>query len=326
MTSERTPRWIGVTVALLGAALVGCGNAGGDFVLDIDATGVVEGVVYWDLNGTRELDEGDQPMGSVLVRLLVSEVGGTMAVAVSDLAGQFRMRDIPVGRYAVRVDSTTLADTVQVVRIDTSVVRLDPGDTAAVAVAVGFPIVSVAGARNLGLGERVFVEGIALNRSGDFGDTTLHVADTSGAIRATAIRGPAVFPGDSVRIRALIAARDGQPTIEDGTPFILAFSSVPDPEAVTTVQAASADAGRLDAALVIVADAVVLDTATVDGDFVATADDSTGAVTVVFDKDVLFILDGVVPDTVVTLTGLLVPQGVGTWVLKPRFRSDVTVP
>jgi hypothetical protein len=326
MSSERVRCWTSsVTAALLAAALVGCGSAGDDFVLAIDATGLVEGVVYWDLNGTRELDQGDEPLGGVLVRLQVSQVGGTMAVAVSDPAGEFRMRDIPVGRYVVRVDTATLADTVQVVRIDTAVVRLDPGDTAAVAVAVSYPLVSIAAARALPLGEGVFIEGIALNDRSTFGDTTVHVADTSGAIRATRVRSAPLFAGDSVRFRGVIAARNGQPTLDDVTPFILAIAGVPPATDVTTAKAATADGGVVDAALVRVAGAIVADTATVDGDFLATVDDGSGAVDVVFDQDIGFDLGPYVPGAVLTVTGLLVPSAGGWWTVKPRSAMDVAV-
>jgi hypothetical protein len=305
--------------------LAGCPNSGDDRVLGIEAAGFVGGVVYWDLNGNRELDASDAPLEGVLVALEVSEVGGVIVFALSDPVGQFRMRNVPVGRYHVRVDSSTFADTAEIVRIDTSVVELTPDDTAAVTVAVSFPIVTVAEARALPIGEKVFVEGVALNRSGNFGDTTVHAADTSGAIRATRIRPPVIFAGDSVRLRGTIATREGQPVLDDGTPLILALTVVPPATDVTSAEASSARGGALDAGLVRVTDGTVQDTATVDGDFRVMVDDGSGLLEVLFDQDIEFDLTPIVPDTVLTTVGLLVPLGTGSWSLKPRTQSDVTV-
>ncbi len=316
------------SLAALGGTLVvaACTSAADERVLGIDATGSVQGLVYWDLNGNREFESRDLPVQGVLVRLQVSEIGGTVADAVSDPVGLFEMRNVPVGRYHVGVDSGTLGDTVEVVRIDTSVVELGPGDSAGVAVAVSFPIVTVAQARSLPLGERVFIVGVALLESGAFGDTTVHVADTSGAIRVTRVRSPALFPGDSARLRGVISTREGQPTLDEASPFIISFGPDPQGTAVTTEEAASADDGRLDAALVAVTDALVDDTATVGDDFTATVDDGSGLVQVIFDANVPFNLEPIVPDTVISVKGVLVPSGVGVWALKPRAATDVNVP
>jgi hypothetical protein len=307
-------------------AVAACVSSSDDRVLGIDATGFVGGLVYWDLNGNREFDQADQRLEGVLVTLLVSEAGGAVAGAVSDPAGEFRMRDVPVGRYHVAVDSSTFADTARVVQIDTSVVELSPSDSASVVVTVSVPIVTVAEARSLPVGESVFVVGIALMRSGDFGDSTVHVSDTSGALRVTRIRAPILFPGDSARFGGTISARDGQPTLDEASPFIILFGPPPEPLAVASATAATADNGQLDADLVEVVDAVVSDTGTVDTDFVITVDDGTGPLEVILDGNIPFDLEAVVPDTVVSVTGLLVPSGVGTWALKPRFQLDLEVP
>jgi hypothetical protein len=333
--------------AVGGMVAAACTTTADERVLGIDATGFVGGLVYWDVNGNRKFDVPDVSVEGVLVSLRVSEVGGVVTVAVSDPAGQFQMRDVPVGRYHVGVDTTTLGDTAKVVRIDTSVVELAPEDSAAgvkvvridttvvelapeasaaVAVAVSFPIVTVAEARALPLGDKVFIIGEALMESGTFGDTTVHVADTSGALRVTRVRAPALFPGDSVRLRGTVSTRDGQPTLDDASPFIIRFGPPPEPTTVPSGQAATADVGKLDAALVAVADAVVNDTATVDDDFVAMVDDGSGTVEVIFDGNVGFDLEPIVPDTVISVKGVLVPSGVGVWALKPRSAADVNVP
>ena len=48
-----------ITLFLTIAFLSGCENAGEDRVLGIEATGMVTGVVYFDANATRQLEDED---------------------------------------------------------------------------------------------------------------------------------------------------------------------------------------------------------------------------------------------------------------------------
>jgi hypothetical protein len=167
---------------------------------------------------------------------------------------------------------------------------------------------------------------------GVFGDTTIHVSDTSAAIRVTNARGPIVGIGDSVRVLGTIAERDGQRTIDGGQVTILDVNRVASPQRVTAAVAATADGGRLDAALVTVVNATISDTATtVDGDYVVTVDDLSGPLVIVFDADagLQLVPDAAcptcgpfVPGAVIDATGVLVPSGSGIWWLKPRIDTD----
>jgi hypothetical protein len=114
--------------------------------------------------------------------------------------------------------------------------------------------------------------------------------------------------------------------IDDPQVFVLAIGRpVPPPEAVATGVAASADGGRLDAALARLAGITVADTVTTAAGFVLTADDGSGAVEVLLDADVSFDLAGLEPAVVVDVTGVLVPSGAGIWVLKPRSDADIVI-
>ena len=119
--------------------------------------------------------------------------------------------------------------------------QLKPRSDADVEVAA--PVISVVEARMSSVGDLVFVDGIALNDVAVFADSTLHVADTSGAIRATRVRPPNMFAGDSVRLIGTLAVRDGQLVIDQPKPFVLAVSRVPLSPRVTTATAAAADGG-----------------------------------------------------------------------------------
>jgi hypothetical protein len=309
-----------------GAVLHGCENAGEDRIIGLDATGVVTGVVYFDRNGSREHEISvDQPLRDIEVRMAVK--GGTEEAgkATSDPAGLFSIARIPLGTYVFEVDSETVADSMQVVRIDTSVVFLGAGDSAEVAVAISFPIVTVARARESTEGDKVFVEGIALNNSDAFKDRALHIASASGIIRTTRATGPTLEVGDSVRLRGTVARQNGSPILNDVTTYLLGIGAQPAAQVVATDEAATASGGLLDAMLVRIVSVAIADTLTAleTGDFQATVDDGSGPVAILFDRDIPFDLRLFAPDTVVSATGLLIPTGAGAWIVKPRSTADV---
>ena len=329
MTDDgRRTTGVGILVAAL-CALTACENSGEDRVLAITSTGVVQGFVYFDANGDREPQPSDSPVPNIRVTLVARGSIETVADAVSDVNGLFEMRGVPVGDYELVVDSSTVADSVQVVRIDTSAIRLLPDDSSASAVAISYAKTTTTGARGLPQGDRVFVEGIALNNlalgtAGVFGDTTVHLADTAGAIRGTRIRRTTVIVGDSVRFLGTLATRDGQPVLTDVDNIFLAPATEPPAEVITTAVADTADGGRLDAALVQVDSATISDTSTVSGDVLLTVDDGSGSLDVLLDNDTGIDQSPFVPAVVLDIKGLLVPVGDGTWTLKPRSNADLT--
>jgi hypothetical protein len=240
----------------------------------------------------------------------------------------YRLTGIPIGDYFAVVDSGTVGDSAQVVRVAEDRFTLRPGDSATTVVGVSFPTATVAQVRGLTAGRRVFVTGVALTSPSSFGDSTVHLADVTGAIRATRVLPGILLIGDSVRMLGTRAARDGQPTLDNVTVFPVGQPGAPVAEQVTTAEAATADGGRLDAALVRVV-ALITDTTTVlpEGDYIATAisADSAGTVDIVFDADAILTVSTYVPGVTVDATGVLVPTGSGTWRLKPRVFTDVVL-
>ena len=210
---RRLPRYLVFGGALALAAA--CSNAGSERVLSITATGTVSGFVYFDADGSATLSPGDDSLANVRVNLVPS--GDTTRVVETTLtrpSGFYKFSGVPVGAYAIRVDTTTIGDTVRVVRVDSATVTVLPAESAVVSVGVGFPSVSVAAARLLPAGRRVFLTGVVLNRSSTFEDSVVHLVDTSAAIRMTRLRA-SVGEGDSVRVRGTTARRDGLPTFDD---------------------------------------------------------------------------------------------------------------
>ena len=315
--------------ASLGAALTGgCDNAGEDRLLGIEATGVVAGVVYFDGNATRQLEDDEERLAGIRVGLVIAGTRDTLASATSDDEGVFTLSDVLVGNYRVVVDSTTVGDSALVARVDTADLSVRPGDTLEVDIAISFPLLTVAEVLALPLGEKVFVDGIALNGWETFGDSTIHVADTSGTLRAVRAGPGPIFSGDSVRLRGAIVTRNGRVALDldRATPMVLAIAELPAPDTVTTAVAATAGDGGLDAGFVRIDSARVTDTTTVGDDLVVTVDDGSGALEVVLDGDIAFAPEPfLVPGADLRASGLLVPAGSGVWQVKLRADADVEV-
>ncbi len=311
---------------LLVVSAVGCGNTGEDQVLAITATGRIAGVVYFDDNGSGEPDGADRPLSGVALRVVLVGTQDTVARPVTQSDGAFATLQLPVGRYTVAVPAETLGDSAAVVQLEDSVVTLQPEGEPFVTIGLGFPNVSIAEARALPAGRTVFVEGLALTSLGIFGDTTTHVADVSGSIRATRVLRATQLVGDSLRLRGITGVRDGQPVIDAPEVFILAISRpLPPPIDLGTGGAASADGGRLDAALTRLIGISIADTATTSEGFVLGADDGSGRVEVLLDADIAFDLTGLEPAVQLDAIGVLVPDGAGSWQLKPRSGADVVI-
>jgi len=311
------------------ALLAGCGNAGADRTIGITATGVVRGFIFFDVNGSGSFDAGDLPFAGARVRLVTPIARDTVLRAETAADGSFRVIGVPVGSYAVVVDAASVGDSVVVEGIGGNVSLL-PNDSVTVDGLVRYPTQTINQVRAGTLGARVFVSGVALHGLATYSDTLLHIADTSGALRATRVRPSPVVAGDSVRLRGRIAERDGQRVLDDVTVFVLGAAFIPPVTTLASAAAATASGGTLDAALVRVLDAAITDSATVAGSLRLTVSDGSGALTVLLDRAA----DGAFRPPFPAgqwdagerfdFIGVLVPRGPGTWALRPRNTFDLT--
>ncbi len=324
-----------LALLLLLAAAVACENGGASRTLGITATGTVLGEVFFDANGSRSRDLSDAAFAGARIRLLSPGGTDTLHRATTGADGTFRLGNIPVGTYVVVVDPLSVGDSAQVLSDGAPVsVTVLPGDSVPFVGAVSYPVYTIAEARALDPGVRLFVRGIALHARTTFSDTTLHIVDDAGgAMRATRVRPAAVevLAGDSVILRARIADRLGQRVLDDVTPFVVGTTFIPTSPVLTTLQVEQGGAaGTLDAALVRLVDVPVTDTATVLGNMQLTVDDGSGAAIVILDRaaDIGFqqpLPPGLfIPGNRFDIAGVLVPTGAGTWRLKPRSALDLT--
>ena len=323
-------------VSMVGAliALTACENGGATRTLGISATGTVNGLVYFDENGSRVFDVADAGFAGARVRLLAPGGVDTLFRVTTAANGTFRLTGVPVGTYTVVVDSASAGDTARVITtgLGPTMLTVLPGDSVQFVGSISYPLRTVAEARALAPGVRLFVRAVALHGRTTFSDTTLNFVDATGAMRAVRVRPSAVAAGDSVVLRARIANRLGQRVLDDVTVFIVGPTFIPTAPTISSAAASSGGtAGALDAALVRVLNAQVIDTSTVGGNFQMTMNDASGAVVVILDRaaDVGFLAPfapGVfVPSNRFDVVGVLVPTGAGAWRLKPRSVLDLTL-
>lgn len=320
-------RNLSLSALLLGAAalVAGCDSDGS--VLEVDATGAVSGGVYRDLNGNGIPDSPtDQPFRNVEVRLVSPGSGAVVARATTDTAGLYTIRDVPVGRYQVTIDPARLGDSLQAALLrDVTVV---PDSTVSATVPVSFPRMTVAEARALPAGRRVFVEGLVVAAYGD----TAHLASGGRAIRATRLQSPSSIdlgnlPGDSVRVLGTTGRFRGQPILDNATLFVLSsIISLPAPSVVSTATAAAGGGGTLDGVQLQVRNVTLVDTVNAEGRSFLRLDDGSGPVDVHVGGGIAFGSSRFIPGLVVNFTGVLVPGTTdGSWWLRPNTGTSLEV-
>ena len=318
-------------VMLVGlAGLIGCDNAGVELGVPEAETYTVIADVFLDRDGSRNRSALDTSYTGARVALLHKGSGDTLRAVATDNQGLSKFENVPQGEYRVAVAQGGLGDTVEVAEIDTPTLMIRRGDdTTVVVVRLGYPEFTVRQARAAAPGKPVFLRGVILAGVQSFRDTTSHLSDSSGTIRLTEVtlRGGLAgnAPGDSVSVLGVTSSRMGQPTLDRAIVSRFGGRPAPLPAIVSTAIAASADAGKLDAGLVQVISAEIIDTVTVMPDLHVTVDDGTGQLVVVLDANIQFPRNAFIPTRRMTVRGVLVPANGGTWTLKPRDLGDVTL-
>ncbi len=310
------------------ALLVACDQTPSS-IPGIDAEGTALGVVWLDRNGNGQLDGPDLPVSNVEVELAQRHGGNLQLTRSSGTGGEVVFDAVPVGDYLARVTDSAIPDSLRLLRIDSANVTIAAGDTTGFLVGFTYPSLPIDSVRRQPAETRVFVEGIALNGWSTFADSTIHLRDNTGAIRAVRVPPAGVAIGDSIRLLGRVGTDAGQPVLTEVQTVILRPSvRSPEPVPVTAAEAAVAKAGTLDADLVHIDSAVVRDTILDSfGNITFVVEDGSGQARVLLDRHInfgLFFPSGIL-GSILKITGILVPQGSGAWVVKPRSASDVVV-
>jgi hypothetical protein len=320
--------FVAMLLPLLWLGVGACDDTGDGDPISVDAAGKVKGQLFLDLNGTGQADGGDDGAEGFIVRL-EQPGGGRHGSATTDTAGRFSFSDVPVGRWVIRLDESQLGDSLEAFGAGLDDFELPFADSVALLPGLTYKTYTLAEARALDTGLPLFTHGIALNALGN-NVRSLHMKSGDTYLRVTGIVGGFAQPGDSVRVRGRSAREAGEPLLTSGAVFGLETTGIiPEPIALSTAEAASADGGLLDAALVSVSDAEILSVSLLDDDDVRVLiDDGSGVLELRYQARLNVNHNALVPDTVFVdlARGLLVPYvdgGETRWRLEPRTRSDV---
>ena len=312
-----------------------CSNPGEKMTLPVLGTGTIVVQVYFDGDGTQNFTSADSLFQGAHVSLLAAGGSDTVRVATSDVRGLVTFESVPLGSWRVSVDRRALNDSVGVVVGDTGILRiLARGDSniAARQVRFGYREVTIAEARALAPGRRVLIRGTVVSALQYFRDSSAFVSDPTGWIRITSARHRPGRTGNNIGDSVLVLGTSG---VDRGQPVLIAglFSSLgtrPTPLAIptTVVEARNARSGALDAALIQITLAKITDTLTTGPDFllrIADPADLGTTTDVVVDSLLGIPRSGWRPGFGITVRGVLVPKGDGTWILKPRVGTDITL-
>ena len=307
-----------------------CGNAGDSLATGVGATNTINAGAFFDRDGSGAFNNPDTVLAGVRINLVSPAGTRVIQSGLTDASGVVSFHGVEVGRYSIVVDTgAKLGDSLGFTgAAPAEVTIIAQGPPQNIAASYGFPTSTIQAARGLAVGTRVLVRGGVLAGRVTFSDSTAYISDLSAAIRLTAATGAISLPGDSVRVIGTIGTRDGQPVIADAQfgYFLIAPGDPPTvPYSVSTNVAAHAAGGGLDASLVLVSGATIIDTSTVGSDFVVQVDDGTGVLDVVFDLAVNPPATPAAPGATLRASGVLVPATGSIWQLKPRETADVTI-
>ncbi|HQW66955.1 MAG TPA: hypothetical protein PLJ23_07930 [Gemmatimonadales bacterium] len=322
-------------LAALTALIAGCDNAGEDLTLPPLRDGGIAVGLYLDRDGNGSFTPLDTVFSGVRVALLAAGGVDTIQVVTSDASGTALFTPVPIGSYRVVVDRAALGDSIGTVVGDSGTIRLlarNDSLNGSRLVRLSYDEVTIAEARALPAGRRVLVRGIVLSPLQAFRDASMYLRDGTGTLRITAA---AHRPGrtgnnvgDSVAVLGTTGSALGQPALVGGLVSSLGQGTVLTPEAVTVAELRTARGGLLDAAFVLVTGAKITDTTTVAPDFrvgFLDAADSASRATALMDSVLQVPKPAFVEGRTITVRGMLVPRGDGTWLVKPRFGSDITI-
>lgn len=322
------------TLAIVAATA--CTNAGQSLTVPAIGQGALGVSVYFDRDNSLNRSPLDTVFAGVRLALLVPGGTDTIRRATTDSTGVAIFDSLPFGSYRLVVDRHALGDSVGVVAGDTGVVRLisqQDSSTSARIVRLGYSEVSLAQFRTLPAGKRVFVRGKVTVPLQTFRDTSMFLEDTSSSLRVVSAK---ALPGqvgnnygDSVLVLGTTALAHGEPVMLGGLAFPISPGLLPVPLVITLRDALTARHDSLDAALVQVTNAVISDTASASPDFkviIVDPVDSTAPPLTILVDGLLNAPHSYFPiGSRVTVTGVLVPVGDGTWLIKPRGGSDFVI-
>lgn len=305
-------------------AIAACDNAAEDVTLpELAYGGFVVGVTI-DRDGSGSATPPDTIYPGARVALFAAGGTDTLRKVTSDETGVAVFDSLPIGRYRYAVIPSSLGDSLPVIdggSGDFRIIASRDSIVAAATVRVGFAVLTLAEARVAAPGRRVFVRGVVTSAFQFHSDSATYLTGSTNLRVTHASHRPGRNgnnPGDSVSVFGTTGVDAGQPVLLNGIVQTLAERPAPVATDVSVVEARTAKDGELDAALVRIVDATVGDTSTVNGFFHARIAQGADTVLAVIDSTLAVPTTLFAPGREIELRGVLVPNGNGTWHIKPR--------
>jgi hypothetical protein len=320
-----------LSAAVLGLSLAACGNAGQDLSINVPTGAGVTALVFLDRDGSRSFTAADTAFAGLGVNLIYFPGTDTAAKGTTDGRGVVTFANVPLGQFTVNVDSASLGDSLALDTVSPQSVTVTPSNgLQPIAAALNYPVYTIAQARAAPVGRRVRLSGMILSGVQSFADTSAHLLDSTGALRlldAVNVAGANTnIPGDSVSVVGMVDTALGQRVLSHSRMATFGFQPLPPlPDTLTTAAAATAVGGSRDADLTAIAGGLIIDTLTVGTAFRVTVDDGSGPLEMLLDPRLGYSTTPFQPGRHVTSAGVLVPDGVGAWQLKPREVPDISV-
>jgi hypothetical protein len=322
-------RLVAASAAALTVLIAAACEDSPEFSVGLAGTGTILLQAFYDYDGQPGPGGADDVAPGLRFEVLLPGSNTTVASGVTDGAGLAALALIPTGTYELRVDPDYLTDTLELAWIDTTAVSFTPGDSVALRVGVTPPTRSIADARALPEGRRVWVEGMVLNSRANSIDGAVHMrASEGGALRARFPAATSGAPGDSARILGVAVGQGSRRYLGDGLLRVVASAVRPIlPVVVSLADAPGAGGGALDAELVVIQEGTVTDAATIPfvGQVVTISAGGANLEVVFLEQNGLGGFMVVPGMPVVSVSGVLVPDpnNLGRWQLVPRGGADI---
>jgi hypothetical protein len=308
----------------------GCSNAGEDLGFGVGQAPGLDVVVYFDRDWTGDSTSADTTRGGVTVSVVGAQNNLTVAQDTTNAQGLVRFRSLDPGYYRIVVDSAVLGDTI-VATPTRAVDTLTPGGgTPLTLVGLAPPLYTIPEIRAGDIGKIVLATGTVTAGRQNFTDRSTFIRDAgAGGLRllhGSNTNGNSFNdPGDIVRVRGRITALNGVRVLDSVRIRVVDSRTEYPPDTLTTAAAASAAAGVRDARLIYVANAAILDTGTVGGQFQVGLDDGSGRVVFQLDTLVSKLTSPFAPGKHVAATGALAAVAPGLWQVWPRYSTDYVI-
>lgn len=172
---------------------------------EVEGTGWLEGHLFLDMQRDGRFDpgDGDAPLADVSIEVRergTSRAFGSPVVTGQD--GRFTVESLPPGTHEVLVIEGTIPDGVEVCQnpIPVSIYRFEPA-----ALAIGAReacLITIAEARELGVGEFVNIRGIVTSHPGQVQSNYVYIQDATGGIQffTSALNDAGLVIGDRIDV------------------------------------------------------------------------------------------------------------------------------